>query len=104
LALPDTPAAYTDCYDHFERAQQSEKGIRIFVDDFKSASYLRSRLNQARAIERRQSRRVYPPDDPKYNRSENDKFRVTMLPSAEGDGYWVYIELWNQIVGEVEEL
>lgn len=104
MALPDTPAAYQDCYDHFEKAQRSERGIRIHMPDFKSAHYLRSRLNQARVLERRQACRVYPKEDPRYNKSENDKFRVSIIETAEGDGYWVYIELWNQTVGEVEEL
>ena len=104
MSLPDTLSAYTDCLEHFERAQASERGIRIHNKTEKSAIYLRNRLHQARAIERREARRMYPSDHPAHGKSLNDRFVVRILPTAEGDGYWVYIEPWSQTVGEIEEL
>lgn len=104
MALPDTIAAYSDCLEHFERAQESPRGIRIFNSTERSAIYLRNRLNQARSIERRESRKLYPFDHPSHGKSLNDRFVIRIMESAEGDGHWVYIEPWSQTVGEIEEL
>jgi hypothetical protein len=94
MSLPEQTAAFQDCYDLFERAQNSTKGIRIPVADERAARYLRLRLNHARVLERREAQKLYERHDPRHNKSINDKFRVTYLPTVEGDGYWVYIEPW----------
>lgn len=105
MALPEATAAYEDCYEYYERAQSSTKGIRIATPTRESAFHLRARLNMARALERRDSMRTYDRTDPRYGKSVNDKYRVTMLPAAEGEtGWWVYIEEWRADFGEVEEL
>ena len=94
MALSESIAAYTDCFEFYEQAQADGKGIRILVEDRKAATVLRGRLNQARVLERRESMRLYDRTDVRYGKSENDRFRVTMRETAEGDGYWVYIEPW----------
>ena len=105
MALPLAPAAYADCYDHFERAQQSTRGIRIFVESYAKAFHLRARMNQARCIERREAARIYPRADPKFGKSENDCFKLTLVESAEADGtWWIYIQRWDAIEVEIEEL
>jgi len=105
MALSDAMAAYDDCYEYFDRAIAAEKGIRILVADESAAYHLRLRINKARVLQREESRRIYPPTDPRYGKSENDRFRITMHPTAEGDGgYWVYIEPWAQTISEIEEL
>ena len=105
MALSDCTAAYTDCYTHFERAGASTKGIRILLNTAAEAQHLRFRLYQARKLERVQSMRVYTRADPQYGKSINDRFRITIQPTAEGDGKcWVYIEPWDQEFEDVEEL
>ena len=106
MSLPEQMAAYNDCYEFFERAQASTKGIRIPVADEPAARYLRIRMNMSRVLERREAMRLYEKHDPRYAKSVNDKFRVTFRPAAENDGtYWVYIEPWSAEIYEgVEEL
>lgn len=105
MALSDCTSAYPDCYEHYERAGSSPKGIRILLNTENEAMQLRFRLYQARKLERVQSMRMYKREDPQYNKSINDRFRVTIRPTAELDGkYWVYIEPWDQEVEAVEEL
>jgi len=105
MALSESIAAYEDCFEYFERAQASERGIRIIVSDYKQACLLRIRLNQARVLQRREAMRIYEREDPRYGKSENDRYRVTLRPVAEGEeGHWVYIEPWAQAVVDVEEL
>lgn len=105
MALSNSISAYEDCYAHFDRANASANGIRILLTTEKEANYLRFRLNQARALERRDTMRLYPRDDPRFGKSENDKFRISVIPAAEGEtGYWVYLQPWDQKVEEIEEL
>lgn len=104
MALPTVAAAYEDCYDHYERARESERGIRIFFQKEKDARHFQFRMHQARSIERRESRQVYDKIDPRWNKSINDRYRVAVRQAAEGDGWWVYIEVWNQEIGTIEEL
>lgn len=105
MALSDAMAAYEDCYEYFDRARSSEKGIRILIDTEAIAYQLRLRLNKARVLERTESRRVYPATDPRHGKSENDRYRIAIRPTAEEDGkFWVYIELWADTISEIEEL
>lgn len=104
MALPKTTAAYEDCYEYFDRARNSKNGIRIFLKTRAQAYQLSCRLHQARVLERQDSSRVYDRTDPRWGKSENDRFRVALREAAEGDGWWVYIETWTQEVESVEEL
>ena len=105
MALSDQTSAYSDCYDFFDRAIRSGRGIRILVPSEKDASFLRFRLNQSRVLQRRESTRVYQRTDPQYGKCEFDKFRVTTRPPADGEtGFWVYIEEWSAETLDVEEL
>lgn len=105
MALSNSIAAYDDCFAHFDRAQAAENGIRILMSTESEANYLRFRLNQARALERKESCRIYDRTDPLYGKSENDCFRISVMRSAEGEtGFWVYIRKWHQQFDAVEEL
>lgn len=104
MALPKVTAAYEDCYDYFDQARASANGIRILLETKSQAMHLQFRLHQARSLERRDNSRIYDRSDPRFGKSENDKFRVAVREAAEGDSWWVYIEPWNQKVETVEEL
>lgn len=103
MALTDQMAAYSDCYQHFDRAQDTEKGIRILVETQNQAHIMRMRLCHARVLERREATRMFERSDPRHGKSINDKYRITMRPTAEADGkWWIYIEPWELAAGEVE--
>lgn len=104
MALPKTTAAYEDCYEHFDRARASAKGIRVLFKSESQARHFQFRMCQARSLERKDSTRIYDKTDPRWGKTENDKFRVAVRQAAEGDSWWVYIETWNQEVETVEEL
>lgn len=105
MALTDSLAAYDDCFEHFDRAMATPKGIRVLVRDNAAACTLRMRLNYCRVLQRRESKRVYESHDPSWGKSEYDKLKVVIHPSVDGDGkWWVYIEPWSQETLDVEEL
>lgn len=107
MALSESIAAYEDCYDTYERAMKAPKGIRVLFDNKKAASYFRIRMNQARVLQRRESMRMYPREDPRYGKSEYDKFRIKLVEAAEGTGeWWVYVDPFGQKeeIMDIEEL
>ena len=49
------------------------------------------RCHQARALDRKQSKRLYEPTDVRYGTSAYDELSFKLRPPAEGDpGHWVY--------------
>jgi len=105
VALPEQPSAYEDCYDYYERAKASPKGIRVLFDNERDAGMFRMRMNMARVIQRREAMRIYARTDPAYGKSEFDSLKCAVRPTAELDGrFWVYIEPWKSDNLGFEEL
>lgn len=94
-------AAYTDCFDLFDRALDAPNGIRKRATDDGQALNLRQRLHYARTLKRRESFEVYPPDSPHYGTSPYDNLIVQV---KQDDGaWWVYIKP-RLAEGDIEEL
>lgn len=92
MPLPNTPGAYSDCFEIWERAIQLRVGCRTLVGpSLPDVHYLRMRMHQARAIRRAESRRAYPKDHPLYDTSEYDKYKLTIKDDDDGD-FWLYVE------------
>ena len=107
MALSESIAAYEDCFEAFDQATRSTKGIRVLFVNKKAAGYFRIRLNQARVLSRREAMRQYERTDPRYGKSEFDKFRVKLVEAAEETGeWWVYIDPFGQKeeIQTIEEL
>jgi hypothetical protein len=104
MTLPTVIGAYNDCLDYFDQALLATKGIRIQFADYTVAKYFVLRMSQARVLQRDESRRVYPRDDPKWGRSEYDGLQVRN-PIEDEDGlWWVNVERHNARVLTVEEI
>ena len=107
MALSESIAAYEDCFETFDRARQSAKGVRVLFDNKKAAGYFRIRMNQARVLDRREAMRQYERTDPRYGKSEFDKFRIKLVEADEKDGtWWVYVDPFGQReeIMDIEEL
>ena len=76
MALTDSIAAYEDCFQAFERAAKSKKGIRILFEDKKTANYFRLRMNYARVLQRREAVRMYDRTDPRWDVTNEKKKEV----------------------------
>jgi len=95
MTISDSPLSYKDCYDAMERALEDTKGIRLRVNRVQDAYHLRMRLNQARAINRRENRRTYDPEHHLYGRSIYDRlmFKIKERSAKNGDQkVYVYLE------------
>ena len=75
MALSESMAAYTDCYEIYDAARDNPQGVRVLIGEYSQAGIMRMRMNQARVLERKEAKRLYDRTDPKYGKSENDKFQ-----------------------------
>jgi hypothetical protein len=85
-ASNDHPA-YADCYEFFEQAMTSERGVRIRFISKTAAMAYRFRMNKARQLDRERNRRIHTadPDNPAYNRSEYAGIIISIVYDEERD-------------------
>lgn len=93
MTAPTTRLSYGDAYDALERAKEDEKGIRLRFDDYAAAATFRSRVHNARQVDRRDNAEIYDEDrgNPLYGRSVYDSLIVRIRQDTAG-AWWVYIE------------
>lgn len=109
MTSSNSRGAYADCFELFDRALDSPKGIRVAIgtgpDAVGPATHLRQRLNKARVLDRDAMRRIYEHTDPKHGVSPYDTLVVRILSSTEDDlvKWWIYI-VHRKVTQEVEEL
>lgn len=103
MSLPNQIAAYNDCFDYFDRAMSSERGIRIPFNTFEAAKQFQLRMHNARALDRQESRRIHERNTPQWDKSEYDRLCVRN-PQEIDDRWWVYVEPYSAPVDGVEEL
>lgn len=102
MALSTSPLAYAQCYEVLDQALNDPSGARLPVRTYQDGEYLRARLHQARAIDRKSSEKAYKPGDALYGQSIYDKL-VVRIKDLEGQVY-VYVEQVDNQMPEVELL
>lgn len=80
MPAPRSIDAYKDCEDFFNRALGSEKGIGISTGSNGEATHLAQKLNTYRNRLRKDSRKIYPSDDPRAGATAFDKFQIKIDP------------------------
>jgi hypothetical protein len=90
MSAPATRFSYSECYEAWEKAKESPKGIRVQFATIEEATTFRQRLHKARSIDRTDNTIIYGQDDPLYGRSVYDPYMVRIRQDTE-DFYWVYI-------------
>ena len=102
MPLNNQILAYEDCFELFQRALADSRGIRARFYTSGKARHMQMRMNQARALEREESRRMYPSDDLRWNKSQFDVLAVKV--NSVGNEWWVVIERHGCNVLEIESL
>lgn len=92
MSLSKDGRAYNDVRLAFDEALRAENGINIVCKNRAEAFHLRSRFNMYRTITRNQSREVYLPDDPHYNRSPYEELICRIPPESSPNSHILYIE------------
>jgi len=104
MPLSEVVGAYNDCFDYFEKALGDPAGIRVKFNSREEAYTFQIRMNYARTLQRRDSRRLYEPKDPRWGTSEFDHL-VVRSPREDSEGmWWIYIEHQGRNVLAVESL
>ncbi len=91
MTAPTTRLSYGDAFDAFDRAKDDPKGIRLRFSDFAAAATFRSRLHNARSVDRRDNTTIYELGDALYGRSVYDPL-IVRIRQDEESLWWVYIE------------
>jgi hypothetical protein len=63
---------YSDCRTILERALASANGLRVSFDTWSEACRFRLRCNKARVEDRKASKAMFKPGEPKWNKSQFD--------------------------------
>lgn len=103
MPLPNTIDSYTPELEIFERALDDARGARVCYASRELAHQGRSRFQQARVLDRQQSKRIYKPEDKLYGKSAFDVLICRMREDASGE-WWVYIERHGREILAVESL
>jgi hypothetical protein len=81
--------AYDDVYECYDRALKDEFGIRIRFESHGDIMHFRSRLNVARAIDRKDNREIYPREHPMHGVSQYDRV-ICRVREVDG-AWWLYM-------------
>lgn len=103
MSISKSMGAYGDCRDLFEKADEDDKGCRIYIGDQGHAQHFVMRMHQARELIRKENRQLYEPGHPMHGTSIYDKFKVSKKPDHQ-DKYWVYVEKIELNLGAVQNL
>jgi hypothetical protein len=87
-ASNDYPA-YADCFEFFDRALASARGVRVLFSTHTQAVAFRFRMNRARALDRIRNQRIYAsePDHPNYGHSVYASILIVINYDDERDVY-----------------
>lgn len=104
MSLPDQLEAFEDCLGLYERALADKVGARACFGTYEEAKLMQLRMHQARALERRQTLRLYPASDLRHGKSEFDCLRCRVLGPDEDGDWWVYVDRHGQDIKTIEAL
>lgn len=104
MSFNKSPLAFDDIRAIFEKALNSEHGLRIPCRSRAAAVVLRSRFNYFRVQDREFNKNTYDPDHLMHGRSMYDKFVLRLPYQGAPDDHVLYIQ--PRAIGDmtVEEL
>ena len=103
MPLSNQITAYEDCRNLFDAATEDSLGARLKFPTYTEALYFRNRMNQARSLEREESKRIYDKTSPAYGKTDYDAFVVRIREDTEG-WFWVYVERRETLFDKIEKL
>lgn len=78
MPISNSRGSYADCYAIFDKALDSNVGISVPCKDENHATFLRMRMHQARALQRRENAKMYAEGEPLHGTSPYDPFTLTI--------------------------
>ncbi len=103
MSLPHRIDAYPDCIRVFDQAIDDGK-VRVEFETKTEASIFQLRMCKARSLQRDETKRLYPTNDPRHNRSPYDSFVVRNPAEDDAGHWWVYIEPHGSNILSIESI
>lgn len=103
MSISKSSGAYQDCRDLFEKADEDEKGCRIFIGAEGDARHFVMRMHQARELIRKENKLLYEFGHPMHGTSIYDKFKCSKKQDPQGK-WWVYVQKIELDLSAVENL
>lgn len=104
MPLSASILAYQDCQKAFERAIDTEKGVKMTFRTVKAARMFAFRCNQFRKLDRLENKKIYPEEaHTLHGRSVFDTIRVRVEPTDSERGL-VYFEKVTLEAVETEDI
>lgn len=112
MPVSSSRLSYSDCFTLFDKAYNDTKGCRFQVKpsgadgrNYGDCYHFRLRMHQARAIDRKDNRALYPdPSEPLHGRSIYDSLVIQIKgPDSEGM-HWIYVSHTEIDVNDIESL
>jgi hypothetical protein len=79
-----SPCPSSDVRDLLDQALATPRGLRVSFPTPEAANAIRMRIYALRKHDSSESRKIYPPDHPTYNRTPYDSLIVRVVGSADG--------------------
>lgn len=90
MPISNSRLSYSDCFTLLDGALADPKGARVCIGEYGQAIFFRMRVNQARAIDRKDNKEIYSEvDHPLHGRSIYDPILTRVLEDTDGQ-WWVY--------------
>jgi hypothetical protein len=104
MPTSNSPLAYGDVQAIMDRALANDRGVRVACRDVGEANNLRNKCYNLRAIDRRESRHVFKPEDRMFGRSVYDQLSFT--PMQDAGRVFLVVEVTNEerLQARVEDL
>lgn len=103
MTVPKNRMSYADIYKVYDQALADPMGVRVPFNNRAEAQHYQLRMHQARAIDRKDNKELYPEGHALHNNSAYDVLQVR-LREAEDGSWFVYVEHKERLVAEVESL
>lgn len=91
--------SYDDIREVLDRALSADKGVSVSFPNKGAATHFIQRVYKFRVLDRRESKRLYPTDNPRYGTSVYDK--VTLPKAEEIDGK-AFVKILKSEAGQLE--
>lgn len=101
MVTSNSKLSFDDCFDAFDRALSTTKGIRMTFADFGAANHFRVRLHKARVKDREQNAETYEEDHPSHGTSKYDEL-IVRVREINGKGIIMIEKI--RLNAEIEEI
>lgn len=104
MNAPTSRVAYTQYYEVFDRALEAQTGVRLRFNTKDEALFYRSRMHQARKMDRKENLSLYPEGHKLHGASAYD-ICIVREPRYDAEGqWWLYVERNDVVRPHIEPI